>query len=1284
MPTVERLQARSGSRLTAADGRGARAYISLGMDIPRFEQHLRSGQAPGNPGDAFQVFAHELLSEDYPGLHFFPGGGKDGGIDLAQSAGGRRAVVECKYVGADGLQEARRRWLEVAGHLSQHLSAPGGPTAGQAQYAPWYRTDPPIREYVFCVSSELGNLRQADELKEEIERFFEGLSAAPHLAHLSGLSVRVLDWNDLRAALLRRPHLLFRWFKLTRHYGLVTLDEVPDYTTFRSYLFGDRLPYYSRREHLGLAPAPDAVGVLDERGLLGLVEGGQLTGLVLTGGGGVGKTRLTLEIGWLAQAEGWLVLRVLRKLKEAALEHLARWITPETKVLLLIDYVETQRDFAELVDVLNDLNDAAGLRLRYAANCRASYYPTIATTERHREVSLSPASGDPAAAEWFEGYQNRTVRHILEHSGIEVTERHLAVCNDVPVLAVFMSYLRGAGRQTDLESLLEEQDFSRWLVKRLQLSFGGPVVSATLAQLVALFPLPPSAARSEGLREHEALFNRLATDRWIELLPSDETREADTWVTAHDVLADQILLSYFKDNPYTVENFVRGLLSLARRVGCLRQALITLQRLVDKPALKALDWPGILDSSIAEDPPAWRDANDVLVRTSLLTPLQIIDLLGRHEEVWEGAEEEAGFQLAVGWLARWALRQEGLELGGSRRASLESWLRKAAAYAVAGNYVLTSGVKFCPGHVREAALDWIRARPRDFQTHYLMVAWLEQGLPPEEIAPAVEQWSTKFSANSHLSFIARAWLDAKADKELLRAPITSWLAVHRGRADARFVYRAWLSAGGDPEFVKPHLPTWLANHGDDADARFIYQSWLDAGGGTEILSDSLAGWLTRHKTLSGASFVYRSWLDAGGDAGAIHGPLMEWLGAYSTDAGAGFVYPAWLNAGGDAQLISKYVAAWLAEHGALAHASFVYTSWLDAGGGTETVREYLLAWLAVHRTDPGANFVYTSWLYAGGGTEAVGKYVLAWLAAHGASAEANFVYTSWLAAGGGTTRVSDGLAAWLAEHGARGEASFVYESWLKAGGEKRLIEPHLLAWLAEHGADARAEFIYTAWLDSKGSFSTIRSHALGWLDRHREEERASFLMKHLSKQADVPAETVRVILDWCLKFSENEDVLWRLTQLGRHLLRKEVAEEVCAASETVLGRRLSAADGLTPIHNGQGATLLAYLIEAPEMQAGDLRRRVDDLLLRLLRHPASFGDDPKPHRNVQRRSYALRVADLVASGALSVTEDREALRRFLRWVDNWEPTWKVSIRPLMADLERSRPAPGVWDLLRFK
>jgi hypothetical protein len=211
----------------------------------------------------------------------------------------------------------------------------------------------------------------------------------------------------------------------------------------------------------------------------------------------------------------------------------------------------------------------------------------------------------------------------------------------------------------------------------------------------------------------------------------------------------------------------------------------------------------------------------------------------------------------------------------------------------------------------------------------------------------------------------------------------------------------------------------------------------------------------------------------------------------------------------------------------------------------------------------------------------------------------------------------------------------------------------------------------------------IRQQALQWLSQNYDKEEAVFLTKELTRQGDIPIETVKNILDWCRIFPGNEDALWRLTRLGRHLLTEEVAEDVIITSEELLNLHLSPDENISVEVSGQIATLLSYLIGAPRMRSELLRSRVDALLLRWLRHSVSYGEDPKPHYNIQRRSYVQRIADLLDSGDLNVVQDRDALERFMRWVNNWESAQKAAVLPTIEFLARRYPAAGLWDIVKF-
>lgn len=269
------------------------------MNLPRFEfAEINPRLSHERIGDAFQTFVHDVLRRDYPQLHLFPAGGKDGAIDLSDTAGNSRVVCECKHIGDDDLSVVQAEWRSVAKRLAEHLADPHGPTTGQSQYTPWYRKAPAIEKFIFCTSADTKNQAGNDRLRDEIVAFFQGLSARlPHLAHLSKLAVEVLDWSDLDTKLTDQPHLVFRWFPNTRPNGFIPIDEPSRDNSFSAYLRDENLAYYSRSEHAALHPAPAGLTILSEDELLAKLEGEDNVGLIITGRAGVGKTRLMFELG---------------------------------------------------------------------------------------------------------------------------------------------------------------------------------------------------------------------------------------------------------------------------------------------------------------------------------------------------------------------------------------------------------------------------------------------------------------------------------------------------------------------------------------------------------------------------------------------------------------------------------------------------------------------------------------------------------------------------------------------------------------------------------------------------------------------------------------------------------------------------------------------------------------------------------------------------------------------------------------------------------------------------
>ena len=115
------------------------------LRVPRFSREDVNPRftAEADIGALFQQFAWEVFLRDFSDLRNFAGSGRDGAIDQSATHGDLRTVIECKFLGEDGLPRALQAWREVAAHLSKNLADPAGPPSGQPQYGPWYRREPP-------------------------------------------------------------------------------------------------------------------------------------------------------------------------------------------------------------------------------------------------------------------------------------------------------------------------------------------------------------------------------------------------------------------------------------------------------------------------------------------------------------------------------------------------------------------------------------------------------------------------------------------------------------------------------------------------------------------------------------------------------------------------------------------------------------------------------------------------------------------------------------------------------------------------------------------------------------------------------------------------------------------------------------------------------------------------------------------------------------------------------------------------------------------------------------
>ena len=1042
-------------------------------DTPRFTRdEIDPGLLGDGLDDAFQGFLGELLAPQLPGIATWSAAGKDGGIDL-RAPGAKQTVVEAKVVGSDGLSSIAPRWKKTRDNLNRNLATPDGPPKGQSQYAPWYDKGNPIGAYWFCTTASFANAAQEDKLQKEIETFFrETLGTMPHLDHLADIQVEILGWNKLASQV--KPHHLFRWFRQSRPMGLKPLEESTDERRFHAYLTNARLPYYSRAQQLQRHPAAPGLDIPDEQALLDSLADDDGHGMVVVGAGGVGKTRLTLELTWRARDAGWTVLRVGRRLAPGVLEDLAAQLSPADHLIVWLDYVETQADFAELVERIGDLNDSQGLNLRFLASCRTSYLPSLQAVYDYHLVDLSPPDGTAA---WLDAHRRATVAHILRQGGLVASGPALTLCGDVPVLAVFLSWLKAQGRTADLQSLLGEKDFGDWLIKRLEQTFPGEGIQPKLATLMGLLPLGTGtlAVSDEPMA---VLVHSLAADGWIERLPKNDD-EAERWVPPHDVFADQIMIAWLRRIPNTRRDFAPALLRAAAVHDACDSALTSLQRVAPYFGLNSSEWATILIEACRVNPDSWRRHRGLLLRTSLLEPKDKIQLIHSLPGFWENIAGDMDVAMPLGWLCRWATKVAAVPLDDDLMEDLTAAIQTASQGMLRNNFPLTHGLRLAPSLLAGRALAWLEANPTQFQTHFLVVAWLECGLGVAKIRATMQTWAQTYCHAYHLTFLAGAWLDAGGECELVRKPIGSWLDKHAQHEDAQFVYKAWLDAGGEHELVHKPIGSWLDKHAQHENAQFVYKAWLDAGGECELVHRPIGSWLEKHTLHEAAGFVFKSWLQARGD------------------------------------------------------------------------------------------------------------------------------------------------------------------------------------------------------------FAHVRDHCFGWLHEHRENPDAVYPLKFIVRIDDLPHDTVCDILAWCKANASNEDAIWRLAAISLYLRDQAHAVEALRAADAVLRTLTSTRNHLPPAVRIHTSVLVADLYVNPGLRAGEQKARLLELLAAWLSYRHSYSADLRAPARIQHPIQFMLLLELLEQELLSVSNDRDAIMRYLAWVDGWLPMNKGPLDRAHRWAQQHYAAEELWDRLHI-
>jgi len=712
------------------------------------------------------------------------------------------------------------------------------------------------------------------DLIERIQLAFTDIAAQAEFAHLAGLECRVVDWTQIAPRLVANQTLLYRWFPGQRPFGLVPLS-LTQLTGFRRLLDENLLPYVElsdvqipELEGAPIQPSPDIL-------LEALTDS---PGIIIHGRGGVGKTRLSLEVGRLAERTGWTVLSASLLTPRAINDLIDHW-SQATRVLVLVDYAENQRHLVECVELIEAFVDSTGADLRYLATCRSSSYRDMAVIGRHLPVKIPDRpSGGLARTE--------IVQHILSRvADPRASQQGEAVCRGVPMLAAFILHLHQNGQTLDLSELIDEADFSRWVVKRVRLLHQA-IPEAHLDRLLLwIFSALPVGDEMLGGLCHDPIaqdvFQSLVENGWIEFDPS-----ARVWTSLHDVLADQTAVNVLRNSGLAAPIVIADVLAVARDRSLFSTVLQSLARVrgqidptifvagvefaIRARAFTAPEWISVFSSAALGDAEKLELIGSIDLGDSDVLSDEFARSISRvlHRHLTVGGPPPGP---ALGVYFDAYLENSTLPARQVVRAAVTAGFARYITYAKRYAYGLEfpEALQLLVLLVRHAHLDEVdrrhifeyAARFRANRSIFLLLReLLAAGWDNTKLRPIVSGWMDLFARDPNASFVLRAWLrkGSIADRDLARRWMTDHLEANPIGPDASFVICAWLLADGDGAFVKSAAEHWLSARPATPTDAHLLELAIERIPSSAAIKRASDDWLSEFADRPEASFVLRA------------------------------------------------------------------------------------------------------------------------------------------------------------------------------------------------------------------------------------------------------------------------------------------------------------------------------------------------------------------------------------------------------------------------------------------
>ncbi len=856
------------------------------------------------------------------------------------------------------------------------------------------------------------------------------------------------------------------------------------------YLSDNVLPYFSldafyARKSAALLP-------FSERWIIEqLLDHDQYEGAIIIGKGGIGKTRMMLQLGMIAHEKEWNVIVLNRHFERSNLRQLGIYLSQleYKKHFILIDQFENCVWFDDQF-----LDDLAAYcpgteEMRFLTNCRSSYQ--FLGYSYYLKINLDEHTAQSDYEKWV-------VRNLLRelvaptsftrYSGIKTAS-----------FAVFLGYMKQ--KEPTADNLVGFPDFQSWLLHHFI-----QMVDPTRNQIqqfdkevnwLLSFPLQ-EGEKDEYLRDGSAFkscLNKLIKDGWVE---ENQQQNFNIWRISQNTIIDELAMVYFQgyaDVRIELNNSFEYAIAQGRGknwINNIQRIRNEIARIGGEAVFFRL-FQGIL--------PKHTHLAQVIFSSQLLTKEEVLLLMEQYPDIAEAVLQDNDAILPLSFaMNQWAKDQ--VAAGPEFQKLINRWMdvhapsqlnsgilaRFTSTYLKLigldekikpyvdhfwsldvipdGSFVLQEYIERCSSidpSVKVYFERYLERYSRKEGVEHLIKLWLtHQGERTyvENLLPMVIQNHTAKKGTRHLVF---SWLDAGGDKKLVARAFRQYTDSIIDEVEFPFVIESWLQKTRDVLPVQNAIQQYLEKHRAEKESAYMLRDWLKYGKNPGLCAPFVEEYLETHAQEKEAHLVLMEWLEIKGDFDAIEQALLQHLKYQAHQEDSHFLIRSWLKQRKNLAEIEQVVAEYLKKYAQKSIICYIIASWLDRGGATVIVEPTVKIYLLKHNTYKGTSFLIESWIKAKGSLSLVQTAILQYAQYYPREKGTSLVLSAWLLARGNHDHVEEAVERYLKHHNGKIPSYHLLLTWLNTRGAPAVILPHLTMFVKRQAPSKEAKNLIEAW-----------------------------------------------------------------------------------------------------------------------------------------------------------------------------------------------------------------------------